>query len=732
MDSIKLNFRADTAGAFRARLAKSVKQPVLVEVGLTLPVGYLEKYCRYARFKETNALPTFLNTEYAIEPPGTRVGPWPGWRGIPELPAVFLEAGQDQVKGNYYFRGDEEATGELRITFACETGLPRSVSLSIPDPALRPMRAQVVFNLPALAPAQPVALRAELLGVHPRLVISAKEVQTLRQEIRGGRAAHWRRLRKLVRDSWGLPYQTSPEGKVLLGPERLTGMDRTLIASCIALLQPTARNSAWARQTFLAFLKETARADFEPLGIDTQSGEVLYVLCVSYDWLHKSLSPSERLRARKRLAEIAEVCRRHLDPDRRDYAQAHYLGCGMGLLAYAFLFWETEPRSADWAAELRGAFKRVLSMLPVDGFYPHGINLWSYEHGFLLRWLELFRQCTGEDLWTGTKYFANASRFRAAATSPDAQMGVTFGDPQYRVTGDSWCHLLMGKRTQSAVAQELGESLLLQHPQGTDHRHAPPRRRVYELLWHDLKLTGHPSKNAAERFADGGQVFVRRKDTLITLRSGAPLGRQRRAAGEVGGYGHSDPCHGAVLVYRGGTFVGSGPGPLYRRDTGLHNLVTIGDRGQIGDSCVWYPDFLEEAFIPPNPKVRQRAGSVHLSCELASAYLPHLGVIRHTRSLVIAPDGSLRGTDEVELSAADAITWHWHTRAKVRLSKKAFLLTGPGCRARLEFEPEADMQMRTQPEHFVPAYPNEGTVGTEIMATRVGTSAVFRWRLIFD
>lgn len=726
---MNLKFRTMRPGLARARVSRPIARPVLVEVGLTLPVGYLEKHCRYARLVDPTALPTFLNTEYAVTPPGLRVGPWPGWRGIPELPALTLRCGAAVVAGKYYFLGDEEVVGELRVMFPCEAGIAGTLELVSPDPTLRPVRAQVVANLPAYAPPQPVTLRPQLRGQHPRLVVDAAQVAVLRREIRGSRSPHWRRLQRLIRASWALPYATTPEGKVLPGPERLTGADRTLIAALTALLRPDAKTTAWAKRTYFAYLRETARPDFGPLGIDTQSGEVLYLLCVGYDWLHGAMTPAERTRARRRLWEVAAICRRHLDPARRDYAQAHYVGCGLGLLAFAFLFWDEHPEAYAWAAELRGAFARVLAMLPADGFFPHGLNLWIYEHGFLLRWLELFRQCTGEDLWRATPYFAAASRFRAAATSPDEKFGVTFGDPQYRVTGDSWCHLLIANRTGAREGQALGEALLDQPPTGTDHRHAPPRRRVYELLWHAVNGPKATSAQPVASFPDGGQIFVRRGDTLVTLRAGAPLGRQRRAAGEVGGYGHSDPCNGAVLVWRGGTFVGSGPGPLYRRDTALHNLVTIGGRGQIGDSCVWFPDFIAEGVIPPGPRIERRRGNTVLRCELASAYLPHLGVRRHTRTVTIAADGSLRGEDVVELRAADEIAWHWHTWAKVREREGAFHLTGPGCRACLTVEPVGGTQLRVQPERFVAAYPHEGTVGAEITATRHAARTVFRWRL---
>src|SRR5690606_29692793 len=128
-----------------------------------------------------------------------------------------------------------------------------------------PRRAQLQGNLPAWAPPVPVTLRPDLRGRHPRLVLDAAGVEQLRGEIRGDKAPHWRRINRLVRDSWALPYATTPEGKVLTGKERLTGADRALIAAAVALLQPTPKNTAWAKRTYFAYLRETARPDFGPL-----------------------------------------------------------------------------------------------------------------------------------------------------------------------------------------------------------------------------------------------------------------------------------------------------------------------------------------------------------------------------------------------------------------------------------------------------------------------------------
>jgi len=139
--------------------------------------------------------------------------------------------------------------------------------------------------------------------------------------------------------------------------------------------------------------------------------------------------------------------------------------------------------------------------------------------------------------------------------------------------------------------------------------------------------------------------------------------------------------------------------------------------------------FWRNGFIPPEPVVRIIRGGVRITCELAAAYLPQLGVRRHSRTIVVGDDGSLRGEDVIELTREAEIAWHWHTRAEVAPAGGDFVLRGPGCRARLSIEPEPGTQLRIQPESFVAAYPHEGTVGTVIKLTRFTARTTIGWQL---
>jgi hypothetical protein len=698
----------------------------------------LLRHCRFARHKDEHSPYTFPNFEFNNEPPGIRVGPWPGWRMIPQMPVATLRVAGSDHPGTFDFWGDEFDTGRLRVRFECTLEGSGTIRLLLADSRLVPQDAEVYSIEDRRAIPLPID-SAPASTSHPGLLFSSDELVSLRSKKLSTHAAQWNNIVHLLK-GWDLPPGKSPESKALDGPERLFGEDRVVVSAFVSLIEPTPENRERALRALLEYVELTRDPQFEPLKIDTQSGEVLFTLCLGYDWLRTELSDEQEKIVRERLWEIADICWSYLGNGRTDYAQAHFLGCGMGLLAFSFLFWEKHPHAKEWGGFLRGAFERVVDMLPADGFFPHGINLWIYEHGFLLRWLTLFRQCGGLDYWNKTPYWKNSSRFRAAATSPDCLYGVTFGDPQYRVGGDSWCHYLIASQTGSGEAQWLGSVLADLPAAGVDFRHVPPRRRVYEYLFLNPAVAPVEPADDIIHFEDGGQVFVRSaKETgsaLFTMRSGPPLGRKRYESGELGGYGHSDPANGSFLIARGESIFINGSGPSYRRNTSQHNTLTIDGKGQLGDTTVWVPDFFPPRVIPAGAQVESAGHGCIVHADLTPAYLPHLGVERCSRSLYIDLPSLMIGVDLVQLTGERTAEWNLHTwgsfeKRGILEGPEEILLTSKGEEARIVFFSPSGCKVQINETEFVPAYPHDGKKDMHLVVSKKGKSVMFVWALLF-
>jgi hypothetical protein len=627
---------------------------------------------------------------------------------------IFLEAS---------FWGDEFAAGVVRFVGSTTCKQTKFLAVSRPDPGLVPKSAFLYRTSAVRATRHPVSLSRTssppLLLVHPGTVPKlAAAAGTSHKPI-------WQKILALL-DNPDLPFEITAESKAVPGPERLAHEDRVLLSAIVALLDPQRENVRRGVQSFRDYRRETRRPDFEPLRIDTQSGEVLFILCLAYDWLRVFLPAGEKQEAREWLWQVADICWGHLGYERRDYGQAHFLGCGLGLLAFSFLFWNDHPRAQEWAAHLRGALDCVLDLLPIDGSYPHGVNLWIYETGFLLRWVELLRSCTGEDLWPTTPALKHLSDFRAATISPDSLYGITMGDPQYRVGGDSWCHYLIAARTGSPLAQRLGKILDDLPHEGVDYRHVPPRRRVYEFLFFDPSIPAAQELPAMSWFGDTGQLCRRSASSLFTFRSGPPLGRQRYERGEYGAYGHSDPANGSFLLYRNGAFAVSGPGPVYRRDTALHNIITIDGAGQIGDSTVWMPDFIPADRLSPRPGKRTDGNRVLLFADLAPAYLPHLGADTLSRTLAIDLDRYILGIDTIRCRTPHLLEWNAHAWGPIDRTDDGLGFVFPGG-LRLAWLTPQKVQVTTGLSEFVPAYPHDGTRDHRLVIAVRAQESRFVW-----
>ncbi len=672
------------------------------------------------------------------------VGPWPGWKGLAAFPAITLSSAGETLPVTLMPWGDDLTTRVIRGSAVFQSPPSGEIDCVSPDRRLRPVDGEI-YACPSLkvVPSR-VSLRPALLGRHPRLLLTPEDRLSLAGKIQGSHRTQWERILSLLQN-WGLPWEITPESKTPCGPEALGGADRALIAALAAMADPSPHRRALARSALQDYIQETQQPGFGSLTIDTQAGETLFVLSTAFDWTYDEWSAVEREEISGWLFKVADICRAHLGPDRRDFAQAHYLGCALGLLAFGFLFWEVHPRAKEWAAHCRGVLNEIVRMLPDDGSYPHGINLWIYEYGFLLRSLELFRVCAGEDLWGATPHWLNASLFRAAATSDDGLYGVTFGDPQYRVGGDGWCHYLVAARTGSTIAQWLGDLLADRPVAGVDFRAVPPRRRVYEFLFHDPGISPEKADrtlSSTRFFADGGQIFIRdagESPSLFTFRAGPPLGFSRYLAGEQGGYGHADPANGSFLLYSGDRFVVAGPGPTYRRDTLLHNVITVGGKGQIGDSAVWLPDFLPPDALCPLPEVREFRDGVSVKADLTRSYLPHLGVTRCHRALWIVPGRCIIGVDSVRCRRPGILQWSIHSCAVPERLKGApglqFKLGGEGTAhggPLLIFLEPGDAVAETGLSEMVPAYPHDGTQIGFLRLSVKGAHARFIWSIVSD
>lgn len=665
------------------------------------------------------------------------MGPWPGWRGIPEFPRVIVKSGESSAGVTLMPWGDELTHRAIRGVATLELTPGNRLLCEVGDARLRPVHADLYAGRVPRASAVPVSLLREIEESHPRLLITHQEIPALREKARVSHRDYWERILDLL-DQPEIPWSVTTESKVPEGPERLSDADWSLMAAFAALIDPVPSRRLLARTSFLRYLQQTQQAGYQPLAIDTQAGETLFILALSFDWTYGEWTVQEREAIGAWLRDVADICWSHLGYERHDYGQAHYLGCALGLLAFSFLFWN-HPRAREWAGHCRGVLDTVISMMPRDGFYPHGINLWIYEYGFLLRWMELFRVCTGTDLWHPADRWENSSAFRGACTSPGGLYGATFGDPQYRVGGDSWCHYLIAARTRSRQAQWLGDTLREVAPSGVDFRSMPPRRRVYEFLFHDDSISPGDPGDRVREFPDGGQVFARGEgsnSSLFTFRSGAPLGRRRYSAGEAGGYGHADPANGSFLVFREGGPLVYGPGPTYRRDTSLHNTMTIDGQGQIGDSTVWLPDFIPPEAVPPDAEFDLRSARLSIRAEMAPAYLPHLNVEECLRTLRVDPGRFIAGADRVRCSALHDIQWNIHSGEIRRTGNSGGIFSADLCTPRdtcrlMLFDP-ADAEIETGPDEMVPAYPNDGTRSVRLRFSVKGREACFLWCVILD
>src|SRR5437762_6169749 len=232
------------------------------------------------------------------------------------------------------------------------------------------------------------ALRPELLGVHPRVYVTEKELVELRVRARTSHRELWQRAISHIRALDAAPppppaEQRRQQNEVGIAIAEAAFVfkiegDRKYLDAARKYMDAAVSYDIWGY------------ASNKP-NVDLAAGHLLYGLAWGYDLLYHDLTEKERTRYRDKLIKQARLMADYFKPKSGKtfaYSQNHTFIpiTGLGVAAYA-LYDET-PEARQWAALARAIFDRVLATYSQDGYYYEGFEYWIFSTPWLVHYLD--------------------------------------------------------------------------------------------------------------------------------------------------------------------------------------------------------------------------------------------------------------------------------------------------------------------------------------------------------
>ncbi len=338
---------------------------------------------------------------------------------------------------------------------------------------LRPVLLLIGASLTlAQSPDDPLqTLRPE----HPRLIALDKDLQEIRSLVRRDPLAR-QVYARLASEAEELQNAPTVEYKIV-GPRLLAQSRRCLErVYTLALLYRLDGKKQYLERALKELRAAAAFPDWNPKHfLDT--AEMTHAFAIGYDWLYKSLAPSDRAWIRQALVgkginqalPIYEA-QRWWAVNRFNWNQVCNGGIGIGALAIA----EEEP--ARSAAVLRHALKSLplaMASYRPDGGWPEGPGYWHYATRYNTHFLAALQTALGTDFGlSALEGFDQAGRFRLYFCGPS---GKTFN---YADAGDG----IGGAAEMFWLARRFKQPVYAWHQQ--QRLRADARPDALDLVWY--------------------------------------------------------------------------------------------------------------------------------------------------------------------------------------------------------------------------------------------------------
>lgn len=510
-------------------------------------------------------------------------------------------------------------------------------------------------------------LRAELLGRHPRLFFDGQGLAAVRKQA----ASHPEAWRVFLSEAIALREDPPPAPAQQRGAHYRVGLALPEPAFAFAVTRERRHLEQARRWVAAAMAYEPWGYTFSKPNQDIPAGHLLYGLSFAYDLLHDDLAPEERKRIRSKIAEKAALLHDAYRPKpgrRYSYSQNHtYINAAAIGFAGIVLAGE-HPSAQGWLAFMRAVFERVARTYSPDGYYYEGYHYFEFGAPWIVHALDALEHATGEKYYERLRLDL-APRYVAHSLLPGGLL-FDFGD-----TGRGAADRAKGSM-EILGAQGILHRLArrYQDPQATaiatraDRLAKATREPLWSLLW-QLDAPKAPSESFAfplvQHFENAGAVFWRRswddEAEALALRCGPPEGHHVAPLQPLLpdwrlSTGHAHPDAGSFILLAGGRYLTGDAGYTGVKLTEHHNTLLVDGRGQEREGR--HEVFRDLPYERLNRirirQLRQEGAALSVTCDLAAAYPPELGLTRLERSFEIEA-ASFRISDAMESDTPRAL-----------------------------------------------------------------------------
>ena len=536
----------------------------------------------------------------------------------------------------------------------------------------------------ALMRTRKSVLRPELIGVHPRVYVTDKELAELRERARTSHRELWQRTISHVR---ALDADPPPPPAEKRRQQNDVGIAIAEAAFVYKIEGDKKYLDAARKYMDAAVSYDVWGYPNNKPNVDLAAGHLLYGLAWGYDLLYHDLSEKERTRYREKLIKQARLMADYFKPKPGRtfaYSQNHTFIpiTGLGIAAYA-LYDET-PEAPAWASLTHAIYDRVLATYSEDGYYYEGFEYWIFSTPWLVHYLDAHAHATGEDLYDRAG-FRLMHQYVAHSMLPGGNYVFDFGD------------IFEGALTRAGKGQEYPRT----HPQGHFHTNYNLLYRLaqrfqngeaqgvaewlkrfdqinaedfWSLVWFDpnLKPVAIEKQTTWHYFPDH-DVFYWRSDwskeaTAFAFKCGPPEGHHTAVLLQQFpdwrlSSGHAHPDANSFIIFARGEYLTGDTGYAGLPMTEHHNTLLVNGKGQAKEgeghdvfAAVSY-EVLNRIRIS---EVKVEKNRIMVRGDATAAYSSDLGVKKFVREFVYQPGSGFTVSDDVETSRPAVLTFVLH------------------------------------------------------------------------